>query len=189
MKVMQEIELLCQTGNSNKFYEITVYLVGTKLIFGTKYGPIGKKGTDGAFGKKIIPDVRVAIANRTFENDVARLVFEANTIKDSKLKKGYRVASGGLDSPAIIKAVYNLYPSTSSSPAHGATQAPPSDTAFKVEITSILAHQIKVAKVLHDYTYEVVGEALNPLKLSLRTGDVVMIDKAKKGHWEILRVA
>lgn len=187
MQKLQQVELVCQTGSSNKFYEITFYLVGTKLIFGTQYGPIGKSGNHGAYGKLQIPDVCLAIANRTLENDVAAIVKEANKVKDSKLKKGYQVASGEIDAIELIVAIYKLYPSTK--PVQSPSQNPPSDTAFEVEITSILAQQIKVAKVLPDFSYDVIGQAINSKKLSLKTGDMVIIDKAKQGHWEILSVA
>lgn len=174
-KILQNVRLTCTKGSSNKFYNVEIVLGdGGLLVMQSTYGAIGQSGKSGVGGSFSI-DVKEAIRNRTIDNNVSKLAAEANKQVQSKVKKGYDVVSGNtrIDPVDVIKAIHKLFPDD----VNAATQQPkaPVAGAFDVEIIGISMGVISVAKVLEDFNYDVLGEAKNPKKRSVKTGDVVSV--------------
>ncbi|WP_445766727.1 hypothetical protein [Rheinheimera sp.] len=175
-QVIEQVELECTKGSSNKFYTVKLSLdIDGAVSMQAWHGPIGKSGQPGVSGSFSF-DVKEAIANRTLDNQVAKLVSETNKLIETKVKKKhYNVVNGvsSINPTVIISRLLQLFPDA----ATAASQQPkkPVEGAFEVEIIGISAGTIRVAKVLPDYQYDILGEVLNPRGRATRIGDVVSV--------------
>ena len=175
--VIEQVTLECTTGSSNKFYNVNIILdIDGIVTVGTWFGPIGKAGQRGVVGGFSF-NAKECISNRTIDNSAAKIAAEANKLINSKIKKGYEVTGNktSIDPVDLIKQLHSRFPAV----VKEAAQQPkaPVDGAFEVEIISISASVIRVAKVRADYSYEVLGEAINPNRREVRTGDIVRVTK------------
>ena len=183
--IIQNVQLTCTKGSSNKFYNVEIVLGNDGLlVMQSSYGAIGQSGKSGVGGSFSI-DVKSAIANRTIDGNVAQLATEASKLIQSKLKKGYDIVSSTtrINPVEVIKALHVMFPDD----AKAATQQPkePVVGAFDVEIIGIKMGCIRVAKVLADFNYDVLGEAKNPKQRSVKTGDVVSVI-SRNNHLELV---
>lgn len=175
--VIAQVRLENRKGSSNKFYCVHVSLGMDGLVtIGTWYGPIGKRGQEGVVGAYSF-NAKDRIEDKTIGVCAAKIAEEANKLIGSKTKKGYVVVSNET-SISPVNVIQRLQ-SRISEVIEGADQEPKEkiDGAFEVEIISISGGVIRVAKVLEDYSYDVLGEAINPKRREVITGDIVRVTK------------
>jgi predicted DNA-binding WGR domain protein len=174
-QALQKVELECTKGSSNKFYHVEIVLdAGDMVTFRSWYGPIGKNGQPGVSGS-FVCDAREAIKSRTIDNHIAKLCAEANKLIQGKAKKGYNSVGplSSINPATLITQLHSRFPDA----VNATTQQPkaPVAGAFEVEIIGISMGVIRVAKVLEDFNYDVLGDAKNPKQRSVKTGDVVSV--------------
>lgn len=185
--VIQTITVECVNQTSNKFYEVVLVVHWDKLVLETSYGGKNSKPKQGKGGSFVVPDVASTAGSREFENRVASLVSDANTILKSKIKKGYTGRQTAFDPIVVLGRIYNHFPSSaaakvSSPQTDAATASAPVLNGISVEVIGISASRIKIAKVLGNYDYEVLGEVANPLTKPIRIGDVVQVVQSAGGY-------
>lgn len=181
-KIISSIKLVCQQGASNKFYNVQIVLDGDQLSMRSEYGAIGSSPKNGVGGSFVI-DMKVAADNPSkLTNGVNKLVNEGNSLAQTKIKKGYEVVTGQsrMSVQDVIAALDTIYDISAALAKQNAPQAPAG--SVEVEVVGIIAGVAKVAKVLADFNYEVLGEACNPSKKAIRIGDVVKVHQ-QNGHW------
>lgn len=175
--VIQKVGLVCDTANSNKYYDVFLYLNDEGVMtFESQYGAIGsspKAGvcSNGSFCPKTV------FKNGTLENHVKRLVGEANNLIQSKMRKGYK-ATGTVTE---FDAAWVLSDLSIRLKLAGNAPTSVSDDEIVVEVVGIAAGVYRVAKVLADFNYEVLGEAVNPFLLTVRIGDMAKVMKKGDG--------
>lgn len=175
MKIIQSVELECTTGSSNKFYHVQIVIDVDNLVsMRSIYGPIGKSGQAGVGGSFKF-NAKEAINLRTIDSHMSLLADEANKLLASKTKKGYQPVGkmSVIDNFIATRALRGMFPDDDKA----AKQQPkePVAGAFDVEIIGISMGAIRVAKVLDDSNYDVLGVASNPKQRSVKTGDVVSV--------------
>ena len=181
-EIISSIKLVCQNGSSNKFYNVQLVLENDQLSMRSEYGAIGSSPKNGVGGSFII-DMKAAVDNPSkLTNGVNKLVNEGNALAQTKIKKGYEVVTGQSrmslqDVMAALDAIYDI-----TSKVEEAQVKASGVEMIDVEVVGMVAGVAKVAKVLADYSYEVLGEVVNPKKKAVRVGDVVKVHD-QNGRW------
>lgn len=179
------VKLQFQDGRSNKYYDVVFYLKKNGyLVLTSEYGRIGsapKNGVGGTFEF----DAKQHILDGTLGSKLQKLVSEADVIVKSKLAKGYTPKGASsfnvVAMRTILENILNV-----STPAPSASKKA-KDTSLpveRVEVIDMCRGIPKVAKVLADFNFEVLGNALNPQGKTVRIGDVVDVCN-KNGEWVI----
>lgn len=181
-KIISSIKLVCQQGSSNKFYNVQIVLDGDQLSMRSEYGAIGSSPKNGVGGSLVIDMKRAADNPSKLTNGVNKLVNEGNSLAQTKIKKGYKVTTGQsrMSVQDVMAALDDIYDISASGAKQSTQQAPVG--SVEVEVVGIISGVAKVAKVLADFNYEVLGEAHNPSKKAIRIGDVVKVHQ-QNGHW------
>lgn len=184
--VIQKITLECITVKSNKFYDVALVVENNTLKIETGYGAIGASPKKGVSGTFVVPDVRQSTGSVEFERGVAGLAYEANDILLSKLKKGYTGSSTMINTASALKKIYSHFPSVVAQKAAANSTAtasnPPALNSFEVEVIGINWPQLKIAKVLDNFDYDVLGEVLAGQSTSHRIGDTILVTKTANGY-------
>lgn len=184
--VIQKITLECVTIKSNKFYGVALVVEDDTLKMETEYGAIGSSPKQGVSGSIEMPNVRQLAGSRDFEVAVASLVSEANKVVHSKVKKGYSAQSKTFDPIECLKKIYSHFPSGAEQKAAAKSTAtasnPPALNSFEVEVIGINWPQLKIAKVLENFDYDVLGEVLAGQSKSHRIGDAIRVIKTDTGY-------
>lgn len=180
--VIQKITLECVTIKSNKFYDVALVVEDDTLKMETEYGAIGSLPKQGISGSVEVPNVRQFAGSRDFEVAVASLVSEANKVVHSKLKKGYTSQSKTLNTIDCLKKIYSHFPSGAEQNTTATVSDPPALNSFEVEVIGINWPQLKIAKVLENFDYDVLGEVLAGQSTSNRIGDTIRVTKTDTGY-------
>lgn len=175
--VISNIYLVCQTNNSNKWYEVQIVLNKGILSLVSEYGSLSNATKRNGVGGSFVMDVAAAIDNDSVTSQIQKLVLEANAIAHTKTKKGY-VAQGGQDTLSLFevkKALEKVMPLKTPKPVK---EVIASTDFLTVQIVKIVNDIIQVA----DFSYEVLEDVLNPENAPVEIGDVVKVHQ-QNGRW------
>lgn len=124
-------------------------------------------------------NVSTAIQNGTLEQIVEKLTNEANSIISKKMAKGYQPVGKNSFKPSEICALLKECQVSENptiqipSPPNGIIQSQPK--GIPVEVIGMEMGVAKVAKVLPDLNYEVLGVIANAAGKLIRIGDCLMV--------------
>lgn len=180
--VIQKITLECITVKSNKFYDVSLVVEDDTLKWESEYGVIGSSPKKGVSGSLELTNVCQLVGSRDFEVAVASLVSEANKVVHSKVKKGYTSQSKSLNTFDCLKNIYAHFPTGPVQKAAVTANNPPALNSFEVEVIGIDWPRLKIAKVLENFDYDVLGEVLAGQSTSHRIGDTIRVTKTDTGY-------
>lgn len=182
--VIQKITLEFITIKSNKYYDVALVVENDTLKIETGYGAIGASPKQGVSGSFVIPGVSRSAGSRDFEVAVASLVSEANKVVHSKVKKGYTSQSKTINTMDCLKKIYSHFPSGAPQKVAATVTPsnPPALDSVEVEVIGIDWPQLKIAKVLDNFDYEVLGEVLAGQGTAHRIGDTIRVTKTDTGY-------
>lgn len=130
---------------------------------------------DGSF----VLDIVQARLDRTLPERISDLATEAQVIIQAVIAKGYEPTTTGIvDIEALTndmqeRAQLALTRQIAQAFMSASTNAPAD--SFDVEVIGIDQGRLKVAKVLADFSYDVVGYAQNDEELPAKIGDIVRV--------------
>lgn len=183
MQQISKISMTFTRGNSNKYYDVFFALEDGFLSVKTEYGRIGANPSIGVCSSFKM-DVEEVIQSGTIGAAIDKLISEANKIVSSKTAKGYIInGNNNFNGSAIEKSLRSIF-KTAASTSVGKQQdnTSPLTNSIEVEVVGMSCGVPTVAKVLGDFNYQVLGEALNPYGRQVRTGDVVNVFQ-KENRW------
>lgn len=182
MHEIAKVKMTLQNRSSNKYYDVIFYLKDNgQLVLNSEYGRIGTSPKNGVAGTFSI-DAAQEIQNGKIGALLQKLVLEADVIVQTKLNKGYS-ANGkkSFDVSAMRNSLERIL--NVSTPAAAPKQAKqPSFAVIQVEVVDMVCGVPKVAKVLADFNYELLGDALNPTGKTVRVGDIIDV-YSKNNRW------
>ena len=187
-KVIAQVNLEFSDLQSVRSYSVQIYLHTDGMVRGgTMYQRVIGGASQAGVELKCSFNAFDAIQKLKMEGLVAKITHEANQIIEKKIKAGYRVIGGKVIDPvSIIKMLYN----ESRSKADGMANQQPNDTAqkdegFIVEVVGMVEAVTKIAKVLSDFSYDVIGEMKIPSRISIKIGDNVKV-KQSGSTWHLV---
>ncbi|WP_158626518.1 hypothetical protein, partial [Corallococcus sp. AB049A] len=115
-----------------------------------------------------------AVRDGTTEGLAAKIVNEANQIIEKKIRAGFRVKAGSVINPVdIIKTLYKECKGRAEDVSQVDKGNTGKDESISVEIIGMISGVAKIARVLSDFSYNVIGEIKIPSRISVRIGDVI----------------
>lgn len=176
------ISLEKRDGNKVLSYDVQVLLDDKGNVYGNTFY---KKSAVG----KVIPGAPIETQfnaievneSRQLESHAAKVSHEANAIIDKLRKKGYRVT--GVPDVNPVSIIRQLIEHCKKAQAVKEQDSKPEPKGkISAEVVGMVAGVATVAKVLEDFSYQLLGELDNPLRKANRVGDMVKV-KASDGKW------
>lgn len=134
-----------------------------------------KFDADGSF----VLDIVQAQLDRTLAARINDMAIEAQVIIQGVIARGYESAATGIvDVDALIKDMQERAQLAFTRQLAQAFMSATTDApagSFDVEVIGMEQGRIKVAKVLADFSYDVVGYAQNDEELPAKIGDIVRV--------------
>ncbi len=98
------------------------------------------------------------------------------------VKKGYTSQSKNLNTIDCLKNIYAHFPTGAAQKAAATASIPPALNSFEVEVIGIDGPELKIAKVLESFDYDVPGVVLAGKSRSHRIGDTIRVTKTDTGY-------
>lgn len=178
-KIIAHASLVNTDNASTRTYNVHIYLhsdgtVRGSTVFQRKLGGSAMPGVE----LKCTFNANDAIRDRLLEGWAAKIAHEANRIIDKKIKAGFGFRAGSSIHPVeIIKTLLQeckVRAEEVSSVDKGHTGK---DESISVEIIGMISGVAKIATVLPDFSYNVIGEIKIASRISVKIGDFVKVQR------------